>query len=423
MNEDFLHYLWKFKHLRGFFQTEEGLPVRVIDAGSHNKHAGPDFNQAKIYIGNTLWAGHVEIHLKSSDWYLHKHHQDPAYDNVILHVVHEYDKPVFRENGECIPCLCIKNLYNPELLERYRGLLENMQFIPCQQQISGINNHFMSIYLEKMAIERLSLKYHEIIHQFQNNRNAWDETCYQYLLAGFGLKNNYENFMLLAKSLPLKFLSKHKNNLFQIEAMLFGQAGLLQPYFIGKYPNELKKEYTFLQNKFCLTPLNSKIWKFFRQRPSSFPTIRISLFADLLHHSSHLFRKMLDAKQVDEISVLLQAETGDYWHSHYLFDKPADNHHRNLGESAKQLIIINIIIPFLFSYGKYRQETVYQEKALDWLNQLNPERHQMIHAWENIGIKPCNAVQSQALVHLQKHYCSRKKCLSCDIGIKILNLG
>lgn len=421
MKEDFLHYLWRLKRFDfNNLQTTEGEAIQIQNSGEHNHHSGPDFLNARIKIGNTLWAGNVEIHLKSSDWLLHKHQNDRAYDNVILHVVLEDDRPIFRATGERLPCLELKKRVPPKLSKIYLKLLNNEYWIPCQHHFFEVGEMTKNLCLDRLLVDRLEEKTEAIKRSLSQNRNNWEETFYQILARNFGVKVNAEPFELLAKSLPLLILAKHKNNLFQIEALLFGQAGLLENEFEEAYPTRLKTEYLFLKKKHSLSPIATEGWRFLRLRPANFPTIRIAQFATLIFQSLHLFSKILDARNRDEIEKLFEVKLSDYWLTHYVFDKKSVKRNKTLGKNTVHLLLINTIVPFLFLYGKMKGEESIKDKALKLLEEVPPERNSTISKWNELGMLPKSAYQTQALLQLKNNYCKHKQCLNCSIGDSIL---
>jgi hypothetical protein len=421
MKEDFLHHLWKFKlYNRHNLKTTDGEAVEVLNTGQHNTDAGPDFFNAKVKVGETLWAGNVEIHLKSSDWKKHSHHLDGAYKNVILHVVHEHDEQVATAGGTGIVTLELKEKFNPKLYKNYLQLLESREWIPCEKKIKSVDKLTVDSWLERLLVERLELKTENILQSLRINKNSWEETFYHQLAKNFGFQLNSLPFEMLAKSLPLSYLGKHKSSLLQIEALLFGQAGMLSKKFKDDYPNQLKKEYDFLKMKFSLQPMDGSQWKFLRLRPSNFPTIRIAQFAQLIHKSSHLFSKILEIEKVKDIEKLFEVSVSDYWLTHYTFDKSSTRREKHLGETAMQIILINTVIPFLFAYGKQRQSEIHEERALLFLEKIAAEKNSIITHWNKLGLSSVNAGQSQALIQLKNEYCSKKNCLNCAIGNKII---
>ncbi|MDO9039790.1 MAG: DUF2851 family protein, partial [Bacteroidota bacterium] len=295
MKEEFLQFIWKHGlYLKDDLKTTDGKPVEIISSGRPNTDSGPDFFNAKIRIGETIWAGNIEVHQKSSHWYHHKHDIDGAYDNVILHVVELHDKPVQVKNHE-LPTLEIR--YPVEILENYELLLKSERWIACEEKLTEVDPFILRFWFSSLMIERLQSKTGDILNILKQNKNNWNETFYQLLARNFGMKTNALPFELLAKSLPLQILSKHKNDLFQIEALLFGQSGLLNETLLGDdYYLSLRKEYSYLYKKYSLSGIESHLWKFMRLRPINFPTVRIAQLAMLVHHSSALFSQILETE-------------------------------------------------------------------------------------------------------------------------------
>lgn len=421
MREDLLHYLWR---LRRFNQqqlfTTTGEPIQIQQTGTLNTHAGPDFSNARIRIGDTLWAGNVEMHLHASEWLSHKHQEDRAYDNVILHVVLDEDQPIFHQSGERIPCLELRQHIPLKITSIYQKLLHNEHWIPCQHQFFSASDITKSLWLDRLLVERLEQKTQVIASTLAKNRNNWEETFYQYLARNFGIKTNALPFELLAKNTPISILAKHKNFLFQIEALLFGQAGMLEETLQEDYPLRLQKEYHFLKAKYNLQPLNKEIWKFMRMRPANFPTIRIAQFAYLIYKSQGLFSKILEVESVEEIYQLFKIELHHYWKAHYQFDKPTKIRNKTLGKTTINLLIINTIVPFLFLYGKLRGGEEYQDKAFRLLEKLPPEKNSIINKWNELGMEASSAYRTQALLQLKNEYCNKKRCLECAVGNAIL---
>ena len=421
MQEDFLHYLWRLKKFDvSQLKTTEGESITIKQFGQHNVHAGPDFTNARIKIGDTLWAGNVEMHLKSSQWLQHKHQEDEAYNNVILHVVLEEDQPVHRKNGERIACLELRKRIPLKLTSTYKKLIHNEHWIPCQHHFNNVLPITRDLWLDRLLVERLEEKTIRLQKRLEQNNNNWEACFYQALSRNFGVKINMEPFDLLAQSLPLLILSKHKNSLFQIEALLFGQSGLLEKEYKDEYPNKLKKEYQFLRQKYQLQAIPAASWKFLRLRPPSFPTVRIAQLAVLIYQSVHLFSKMLAAQNVKEIENMFELSISNYWKTHYVFDKASAKRKKTLGKSTIHLIIINTIAPLLFLYGKMKGENQFKEKAIRLLEELPPEKNSIIKKWEALGVKVKSADQSQALLQLKNIYCNKKRCLECAIGNAIL---
>lgn len=421
MREDFLHYLWRMKrfHLEDL-KTTEGEAIQIADFGRHNQHAGPDFLEAKVRVGETLWAGNVEIHLNASEWLTHKHQEDKTYDNVILHVVLEEDQPVFRSNGERIPCLELRKRIPLKVANTYQKIIHNEHWIPCQHLFYSVSDMTKNIWLDRLLVERLEVKTVHIAERLAHNNHSWEETFYQILARNFGVKVNAEPFELLARLTPLNVFGKHKNNLFQIEALLFGQAGLLEKEFEDAYPKAIQKEYQFLRQKYDLYPVKEESWRFLRMRPANFPTIRIAQFATLIYQSTHLFSKILEIDNVKDVENLFVIKLSTYWNNHYVFDKESITRNKTLGKSTIHLLIINTIVPFLFLYGTYKSLEAYRDKALRLLEELNPEKNSIIEKWKTLGLEPESAYQTQALLQLKNEYCTKKRCLECSIGNSIL---
>jgi len=420
MTEDFLHYLWRFQIWNTPLQTSNGDTVEVLKPGFHNTNGGPDFSDARIRIGGTLWVGHVEIHIKSSDWYTHHHEKDPAYNSVILHVVYDDDASAKRSIGTSVPTCSIREKFSKNVYQTFLNWRENRGFVPCEKQLQNLPEHKRIMLLERLNIERLEERVNEILVDLAYNLNSWEETFYQHLLRGFGLRINAEAFHQIAKRTPLKFLQKHANNRFQLEAMLFGQAQLLNSTFNDSYPRALQEEYAFLQQKFGLLPISEGLVKFLRLRPCSFPTLRLAFFASLIQRKHQIFQDVLQIKNVDDGLNLLHVDVSDYWQTHYIFDKSSVEKPKELGVFTQHSIFINTIIPFLFAFGKLRDKPDVCERALGFLQDLPAENNRLIRQWETCGMPANNASDSQALLTLKKNYCDLKRCLQCSIGIELL---
>ena len=420
MNEDFLQFIWKqnlFSKSKQF--STKGNEVEIIDVGKQNFDSGPDFFDARIKLDHVLWAGNVEIHLKSSSWYQHGHDSDSAYDNVILHVVLEDDASVVLNNNREIPCLQLQ--FTPDLLANYQMLMSSQRWIPCFDELKNVNKFFVNNWLDRMLIERLERKALEIEKILIENNNSWEDTLYQVLARYFGMRVNAEPFQQLARSIPLKFLAKQKNSLFQLEAMLFGQSGLFQKYDCDDdYLHRLRKEYKFLAHKFQLKPISSSRWKWLRLRPPNFPTVRIAQFASLVHQSVSLFSKFIKAGSITDISNLLKCEASDYWTTHYQFGMESAEKKKVLGKTCIDALIINCVVPVLFLYGKHHDAQKIKDKACDLLSQLSSEKNAIIKKWQECGVKAKTAYQSQALLQLKTNYCDHFNCLQCEFGNRII---
>ncbi|MEJ6736232.1 MAG: DUF2851 family protein [Flavobacteriales bacterium] len=424
MKEDFLHYIWKYKLFNtANLTTHNGIAITVLNFGLHNTDAGPDFFNGKVKIGATTWAGNIELHINSSDWIKHKHQDDKAYDNVVLHVVYNNDKDILDKEGNVIPTLELKDLIDLQIIKKYEQLvLLPDSGIPCGKQIKTVDEFTINSWLNRLAIERLERKSAEIEGMLKLNKNNWEETFYQYMFKYFGLKVNALPFELLAQNSPLKIIEKH-HTISSIEALLYGQAGYLESDIEDEYYVKLKKEYQFLKAKFELVSLDKTIWKMLRLRPGNFPTIRISQLANLLSIKTRLFSKVLAAETVVELQNLFNAKTSDYWKTHYQFNETVENDtEKKLGIATINSIIINVIVPFTFVYGKAKQNEKLVDKSLNLLESIKAENNIIIKNWKALGVKSSNAMQTQSLIELKNNYCSQKKCLNCSIGNKILQL-
>ena len=421
MKEDFLHYVWKYK----LFDTSNLLTtnneaISIINSGIHNTDAGPDFFNAKVKIDSTIWAGNIEIHINSSDWLAHHHQNDKAYDNVVLHVVYNHDIDIYDANNNPIPTLELKNLINDELINKNKKLQNSRDWIPCQNQIGDVDNFTIENWLSRLSVERLERKSEEIKITLRQNKNDWEQTFYQYLFKYFGLKVNALPFEQLAKNTPLKISEKHKN-IASIESLYYGQAGFLEEEIDDNYYLTLKKEYHFLKAKFGLQAIDKSLWKLLRLRPANFPAIRISQLAHLLFNQTRLFAKIIEAKSIKDIENLFKVSASDYWDNHYQFGETTSNtNNKKVGKTLINALIINVVVPFLFVYGKQKQDEKIVDKALMFLEEITPENNTIIKKWKELKVGSHNAMQTQALLELKNNYCSQKKCLNCNIGSKIL---
>jgi len=417
MTEEFLHYIWKFRLFNQLdLKTTDGDVLEILKVGTHNFDSGPDFFNSKVKIGNTTWAGNIEIHLNSSDWKKHFHQNDKAYDSVILHVVLNADELICRANGEAIPTIELKDKIDYKLHQNYLNFKSNTYWIPCEKKITTVPKLIINSTLDRLLLERLERKSTSVLESLQLNNTNWEEVFYQNLARNFGFKTNSIPFELLAKSLPSIILAKHKNSLLQLEALLFGQAGLLNEHYEDKYLQALQNEYTFLKQKFKINSIDPSLWKFLRLRPVNFPTIRIAQFANLILNSSHLFSKIIETEKCDDLKKLLNVNVSEYWESHFVFDKISKRQTKHLGTDAINNIIINTIVPFLFVYGKQKNDEKYIERALFFLEKLDGESNAIVTKWKFLKMPVKNAYSTQALLQLKNEYCTTKKCLSCNIG-------
>ena len=421
MPEELLQFIWENR----LFETENlfttgGLPVEIIDTGRRNSNAGPDFFNARIKIDDTIWVGNVEVHRTSGDWNRHNHQNDAAYNNVILHVVGSADSAVFRQNGEEIPELVLK--FPDYLIENYQTLITSKSWIPCSEKFHKIDPFVLQMGFNRLMIERLEDKTTEILTRLKQNNNDWNETFYQELARSFGFKVNSLPFEMLAKSLPLNILAKHKNSLFQTEALLFGSSGLLNEQLLGDdYFLSLRNEYSFLYKKYNLKPIESHLWKFLRLRPVNFPTIRISQFAALVCQSKSLFSKITETPDLEGLQTLFKVKASDYWNAHFNFNKHSKQIvSKEIGIDSVNILIINVVVPFLFVYGEIQGKEYLKNRSLEFLEKLPAENNSVIEKWEKLGVVARSAFESQALLQLKNRYCENKKCLNCHIGVKLV---
>jgi hypothetical protein len=421
VKESILHYIWQYKLFTTTgLQTTDGELVEVIDTGKPNSDAGPDFFNAKIKIGDTLWAGNVEIHTYASDWNSHQHSSDKAYKNTILHVVKYSDIEIYRADGGKIPQI---ELNYPAIIDlNYESLHAAKLWIPCAAKIHTVPSILITSWKTALLTERLEQKTTHINELLAGNTMNFEEAFYISLAKSYGFGTNGEVFEALARSLPLAILAKHKNNLFQIEALLFGQSGLLREISSDDYESSLCKEFNFLKTKYDLKPIDGSRWKLLRMRPVNFPYVRIAQFAALIHHSIKLFSKITENPELKYISKLFETETSEYWKKHYHFGKTTHNKIKKIGISSVYSIIINTVVPFLFTFADRKGNQELKDKAFALLAEIPAENNVIVSGWKTLNINVENAVDSQALIHLKKNYCDDKKCLRCRIGLKVLTV-
>lgn len=421
MNEEFLHYLWTYSIFKPNLITTRGEVLNIISTGTRNTDSGPDFFNALLKIGKTQWAGNVEIHINSSDWFKHNHQNNPAYDNIILHVVFNDDKQLYRKNSELIPTLELKNKFNNNILDRYKDFQNSRDSIPCHKLLRNVKYFDKISWFDSLMAERLEKKSKEILKLLEYSKNDFSQVFYLHLSRAMGYTANAESMEMLATSLPIKLLLKHKDNLMQIEALLFGQSGLLSDTHKDRYPIELRKEYHFLKRKYRLAPMENSLWRFMRMRPASFPTIRISQFANMIYSSSGLLNKIFESEKLQDVISLLSSSASSYWNNHYRFDAIAPGKKKKLGLSSINIILINTIIPVMFLYGKMKSNFQLQERGLNWLGEIRAESNSVTRKFLSLGLNAENAMQSQAMLQLKNNYCLNKKCLDCRFGHILLN--
>jgi hypothetical protein len=415
MNELFLIYLWEQKLLRIPLLTSEGQSIEILFPGIRNHDAGPDFSQARIRMGNTTWAGSVEMHINASDWYKHHHDTDPAYQNVILHVVYKEDKKVFDKNRNPLPTLEVAGRFDDFLLLNYRRFSESRAWLPCERLASGIQHFTWLSWLDRMATERLEEKTNDVLELATATGFDWEEVFWRLLLINLGFKVNQEAFERLGLLLPFNLILRHADQLFQLESMLLGVAGLLEGEFDEAYPKKLQNEYNFLRLKYNLKTMPASSWKFMRMRPANFPTLRMAQTAMLVHRNGRLFAKVLD-EEPKNLPAIFSVEAGDYWNTHYRLGEKSVFKPKKIGDDAVSLILINTVSRMLFAWGVAHHSQEKKDKAIMLLEALSPENNKLIRRFGNAGIVATNALHSQALLHLHRQYCSPRRCLECRIG-------
>ncbi len=423
LSEDILHFVWKYRlyDARGMC-TVSGKALRIFDAGTHNHDAGADFLAARTAIGDVEWGGNVEIHIRASDWERHHHHKDKAYNSVIMHVVYEYDKAVYREDGTLLETLELKPLIPPHILPKYRELMSGMYWIPCEKLIYNIQPFHLSQWLSRLLVERLAQKVSVINALLAQQRGSWEDTCYIWMARSFGFNVNAQAFEQLARSLPQSVVAKHKHNPVAIEALFFGQAGLLEGMvFDDEYPQKLQREYDYLRKLYSLRPMDASTWKFMRTRPGNFPTIRIAQFAALCTRSIHLFATIVDTEGIHALKAWFdELPLNPYWLEHYRFDSPSPRHGCQLGSRSIDALLTNTVAGILFAYGKYIGREMYIYRVMALLESLKAEDNAVVKRFSALGIQAKQAAESQALLQMKTFYCDRKKCLDCGVGLQLI---
>lgn len=422
MTEELLHFIWKYRVFEpANLSCADGALLEVIDPGLHNTDAGPDFFNAKIKIGQTMWAGNVEIHKKASDWFAHNHHRDKSYNNVILHIVLDNDVVVHTENNRQVPVCQLAA--SPQLVVKYNRLLEDQKWLKCADGIHAVSPIDMANWLERCAVSKLELRTLKIQGLLESYKGDWDQVFFVVLARSFGFGTNADPFEMMARQTPVKILLQHADNKMMVEALLLGQSGLLGNAGTDPYHQKLVREYAFLSAKHGLKPVEGHLFKFLRLRPGNFPTVRLAQMADFICRSVGLWDSFLKANNLPQVIGLLKCAPSDYWKSHYLLGEPSvDDASKDMGLGSIRLVIINAVVPFVFAYGFLRGNETLQQKAMEWLEKLPPEKNAITDQWCVEGeIVPRNAFESQALVHLHNHYCQTKKCLQCRIGHAFLS--
>lgn len=420
MKEDFLHYIWNFKKFdTSNLKTVNGESLLITNTGYYSKLAGPDFFNAQITIDGQKWAGNVEIHIQSSDWYLHNHERDDNYDSVILHVVWTHDAEIYRKNNTEIPVLELKNYVNNEVLNIYQNLMLPKSWIYCEKQLASVSDFTVNNWLERMFFERLERKSHPIQNLLSATNNDWETVLFIALAKNFGLNTNGNTFEAIAQTIPFSIIRKECNEVENLEALLLGIAGLLDVEKEDNYFKELKFRYFYLLQKHQIEPKFVEPVQFFKHRPDNFPTIRLSQFAKLYSERTNLFSLIIQAKSTVEIYTIFDIGASAYWQNHYQFDKVSPTKKKSLSKSFIDLLIINTIIPIQFAYSKSRNDD-NSEYLVDLLKYVTPENNSIISKFASFGLNAKNAFESQSLLQLKNEYCNKGKCLECAIGIELL---
>ena len=417
--EQLLHYVWKHKIFPlKELKTTTGQQVEVIDTGLANTDAGPDFFNAKLKLDGVLWIGNIEIHERSSDWFKHGHHADAGYNSVILHIASEIDTEISRSNGERIAQI---QLICPEAVRtNYKELLETDSYPPCYRIIPSLPPFTAHSWMTALQMERFEQKATLLNERLKRCQGNWEDAFFITLARNFGFGLNGDAFETWAHRLPFRAVDKHRNDLFQIEAIFFGQAGILEDSDGDGYYLRLKKEYTYLQHKFGLIPMDASLWRFLRLRPANFPHIRIAQLACLYHRAYGLLSRIMETETLQGVRDILKGGTSEYWLTHYTFGGSSPSRPKTLSNTSLDLLIINTVVTFLYAYGLHKGNRVLCARAGSFLEELKAENNYITRMWEQCGMKASNAADSQALIQLKKEYCDKKKCLYCRIGYEYL---
>lgn len=419
--EELLQFLWSARLFNTHgLRTTDGRSVEVVRPGRIQHNSGPDLEDAQVRIDGQLWAGSVEVHLRSSDWYAHGHQHDPAYDNVVLHVVHDDDMPVHSRQGHALPTVELVHRIATDSIALHLELMRARDTVPCGRQLHAVDPLRRGQWLERVLVERLQRRTTAVVelhHQLGNDPSA---TLYHMVARAFGLKVNAEAFGMLAHALPLRVLLKYRDDLFRTEALLFGQAGLLQVDMVEDHPRALQREHAHMAHLHGLVPAPLAAWKFGRMRPMNFPTVRIAQLAQLIVTCDGDLGALLEMDDVNALRARLMVTAGGYWDTHYAFDRPGPHLPKRLGGTAADHIIINAVVPVLFAFGRLHGREAYQDRALHLLDQLPPERNHLLARWAAWGVPADTAGRGQALLELGAQYCAARRCLSCGIGDQLM---
>lgn len=420
MKEDFLHYVWQFKKFDVLnVKTVQGEHVVIVNSGQYLQLAGPDFFNAQVTIGSQKWAGNVEIHIKSSDWYIHSHETDTAYDNVILHVVWEHDTEVFRKDNTEIPVIELKNYVSKEVLANYNALSSAKSWIYCEKELENMDAFVLGNWKERLFFERLQRKSKPITELASACGNDWEAVLFNFLSKSFGLNTNGEMFYAIAASLPFSVVRRESFEFENLEALFFGRSGLLDAEHEDIYVKGLKQRYDYICHKYRIEPVYVDPLQFFKHRPDNFPTIRLSQLAQVYHKHQNLFSKIIEASSIEDIYKVFDVQVSEYWQTHYTFDRESPKKRKSLTTSFIDLIIINTIIPFKFAYNRSmgKEDT---DSLITMLQQITPEKNTVMDKFKSFNVNIQSAYDTQSLLQLKNEYCSNKRCLQCAVGLELL---
>lgn len=422
MREYILHFIWKHQYYNVTKSvSESGEPIQVIHQGHHNHNSGPDFGQSKLKIGIVEWVGDVEIHVKSSDWNLHKHQFDKAYNKVILHVVWENDQHVNREDGTLLPVLILKDLVDKTLLNRVDGLINSIESISCSSQLNNVSKIVVTDTIQRSLVKRLKRKSELVLHELKKAKGDWNEVTYHLFMRQMGMKVNGDSFYDLARVIPYQILKKYQHKQTAIEALLFGMSGLLEGAKQDEYTKLLSSEFYFLAHKHKLTAkLKPEQWRFMRLRPSNFPPLRLAQAASLLAIKGNIFDFFSEFSTAKELIKNLELSSSEYWETHYRFGIKAKGLVPSFGKTSIDLLLLNVVSPLLAAYAFHVDNDLYVEKAIVLSELVKPEQNRIVRQWKAIGILPKSGAESQGLIELYNENCIKKKCLNCGIGYSIL---
>jgi hypothetical protein len=420
VREDFLHYVWQYKKFDfSNLTTVAGENLTILHCGSYLQQEGPDFFNAKIIIGEQKWAGNIEIHIKSSDWYLHHHEQDDTYDNVVLHVVWEHDAPIFRKDNSEIAALELKKYVPSAILDNYNALRSPKSWIYCENQIAAVDDFVWKNWQERLFFERLERKAIAVEELLSETENDWEAVLFCLLAKNFGLNTNGETFLKIAKAIPFPVIRKERFEVESLESLLFGTAGLFPVDVQDTFTKNLKNRFEYSSQKYKLRKVTIEPIQFFRHRPDNFPTIRLAQLAMLYHQEQHLFSKVIALRTIKEVYQLLEITASEYWQTHYQFDKESPRKKKQFSKSFVDLLVINTIVPIQFAYAKSQGKEV-SESLPDLLREVGAEKNVVVEKFSGFGIKARNAFETQSLLQLKNEYCNRGNCLQCAVGIQLL---